>query len=186
MLANNGVNSFHVPDTESSLGVMVIDIESSLDETHPNATLSVRVINAGEVIVLFNVHADQFPSVPVNVLIAPVEERITINPIGNIELEGIREEANYSPSIDMVISDMAERYGSRAGAIIFSGMGDDGKIGCAKLLEQGGQIWLQSSESCVISSMPDNVKRSCDIHFTGNPEQLAKQLSKHLQISEVV
>ena len=121
-----------------------------------------------------------------DVLIAPVGERITINPIGNIELEGIREEANYSPSIDMVISDMAERYGSRAGAIIFSGMGDDGKIGCAKLLQQGGQVWLQSSESCVISSMPDNVKRSCDIQFIGNPEQLAKQLSKHLQISEVV
>jgi len=121
-----------------------------------------------------------------DVLIAPVEERITINPIGNIELEGIREEANYSPSIDMVISDMAERYGSRAGAIIFSGMGDDGKLGCAKLLEKGGQVWLQSSESCVISSMPDNVKRHCDVHFVGNPEQLAKQLSKHMQTSEVV
>ena len=121
-----------------------------------------------------------------DVLIAPVEERITINPIGNIELEGIREETNYSPSIDMVISDMADRYGSQAGAIIFSGMGDDGKRGCARLLEQGGQVWVQSSESCVISSMPDNVRHSCEVHFIGNPEQLAKQLSKHLQVSEVV
>lgn len=120
-----------------------------------------------------------------DVLIAPVDERITVNPIGNIELEGIREQTNYSPSIDMVISDMAKRYGSRAGAIIFSGMGDDGKKGCAKLLEEGGQVWLQSRESCVISSMPDNVKRICDVHYVGNPEQLAKQLAKHIQSSEV-
>lgn len=121
-----------------------------------------------------------------DVLIAPVGERITINPIGNIELEGLREEHTYSPSIDLVISDIADHYGSRAGAIIFSGMGDDGRVGCNKLLEKGGQVWLQSSESCVISSMPDNVKRHCNIHFTGNPEQLARQLSKHLQTSEVV
>lgn len=121
-----------------------------------------------------------------DVLIAPVGERITVNPIGNIELEGIREEANYSPSIDMVIKDMAKRYGSRAGAIIFSGMGDDGKMGCVKLLEAGGQVWLQSRESCVISSMPDNVKRICDVNYIGNPEQLAKQLLKHIQSSEVV
>ena len=121
-----------------------------------------------------------------DVLIAPVGERITINPIGNIELEGVRDEFKYSPSIDMVISDMAERYGSKAGAIIFSGMGDDGKQGCAKLLDKGGQVWLQSSESCVISSMPDNVKRACDIHYIGNPEQLAKQLTKHLKTREVI
>jgi chemosensory pili system protein ChpB (putative protein-glutamate methylesterase) len=121
-----------------------------------------------------------------DVLIAPVEERITINPIGNIELEGLREEYNYSPSIDMVISDIADRYGSRAGAIIFSGMGDDGRLGCRRLVEKGGQVWLQSSECCVISSMPDNVKRQCEVHFTGNPEQLARQLSKQLQTSEVV
>lgn len=120
-----------------------------------------------------------------DVLIAPVGERITVNPIGNIELEGIREQTNYSPSIDKVIGDMAIRYGSRAGAIIFSGMGDDGKKGCAKLLEEGGQVWLQSRESCVISSMPDNVKRVCDVHYVGNPEQLAKQLTKHIQSSEV-
>jgi chemosensory pili system protein ChpB (putative protein-glutamate methylesterase) len=85
----------------------------------------------------------------------------------------------------MTISDMASRYGAKAGAIIFSGMGDDGKEGCAKLLEKGGQVWLQSSESCVISSMPDNVKQACKINYIGNPEQLAKQLTKHLQTSEV-
>ena len=118
------------------------------------------------------------------VIISPVSERMLINPIGNIELVELPEKTPYSPSIDMVINDVADRYGKQAGAIIFSGMGDDGKIGCRHLLEKGGQVWVQTAESCVVSSMPDNVKRFCQPQFIGNPEQLAKQLVKHLCPSE--
>lgn len=116
-----------------------------------------------------------------DVIIAPVDERLQINPIGNLELAALHEVSRYTPSIDMVISDVAERYGSRAGAIIFTGMGDDGRRGCARMLQCGGKVWLQSSESCVISSMPDNVRKDCEIGFTANPEMLARQLIKELQ-----
>ncbi len=121
-----------------------------------------------------------------DVIIAPVGERLEINPIGNVELKSLTESFHYTPSIDLAISDVAVRYGKKAGAIIFSGMGDDGKIGCIRLLENGGQVWLQSSESCVISSMPDNVKKVCDVQFVGNTEQLARKLTEHLQAIEVV
>jgi len=118
------------------------------------------------------------------VLIAPVDERVLINPIGNIELEDIHEFSKYTPSIDMVISDVAERYGEQSGAIIFTGMGDDGKQGCAKMIRCGGRVWLQSPESCVINSMPDNVKKVCKIDFVANPETLALQLAKELRSKE--
>ncbi len=121
-----------------------------------------------------------------DVIITPVGERLKINPIGNIELERLTVNTTYTPSIDLTISDIADRYGDKAGAIIFSGMGDDGKLGCEKLHEKGGQVWLQSSESCVISSMPDNVKKTCDVQFVGNTEQLARKLTEHLQTIEVV
>ena len=104
--------------------------------------------------------------------------------IGNIELADLPEQTSYSPSIDLVIQDIADRYGKLAGAIIFSGMGDDGKHGCQYLLAKGGQVWVQTAESCVVSSMPDNVKRVCTPQFVGNPEQLAKQLVRHLCQSE--
>lgn len=119
------------------------------------------------------------------VVIAPVSERLTVNPIGNIELDVLHEQTSYTPSIDMVISDAAKRYGRHAGAIIFSGMCDDGKRGCQNMLAQGGQVWLQTAESCVISSMPDNVKQVCQPQFIGNPEQLASQLVKYLRTAEV-
>jgi len=115
------------------------------------------------------------------VVITPVGERLLINPIGNIEFDELEEETAYTPSIDLVINDIAKRYGKRAGAIIFSGMGDDGRIGCRNLQQSGGQVWVQTTESCVISSMPDNVKAACRPDYTGNPEQLAKHLINYLK-----
>lgn len=121
-----------------------------------------------------------------DVVVAPVDERLLVNPIGNMEMTPLQEINKYTPSIDMVISDTAHRYGKRAGAIIFSGMGDDGKQGARRMLEAGGQVWVQSAESCVISSMPDHVRKHCAVSFVGNPEQLAKQLARHLENCEVV
>jgi chemotaxis response regulator CheB len=119
------------------------------------------------------------------VVIAPVMERIRINPIGNIELEMINEQTAYMPSIDRIVRDFADRYGKRAGAIIFSGMGDDGQVGCQHLQKMGGQVWVQAAETCVISSMPDNVRRNCDVAVVGSPEYLARRLASHLRTRTV-
>lgn len=114
------------------------------------------------------------------VVIAPVNERIRINPIGNIELDMVAEKTTYMPSIDRIVHDFADRYGKHAGAIIFSGMGDDGKVGCQYLQKRGGQVWVQSAETCVISSMPDTVRRNCDVEVVGSPEYLARRLTGYL------
>ena len=114
------------------------------------------------------------------VIVAPVNDRLRINPIGNIEFEAIPEVAPYSPSIDRAIIDIADRYGKRAGAIIFSGMGDDGMKGTQYLRAIGGQVWVQSAETCVISSMPDTVRRHADVQVVGSPEYLAKRLTGYL------
>ena len=119
------------------------------------------------------------------VVVVPVDQRLLVNPIGNIDLVPLQGQSKYTPSIDMVISDIARRYGKKAGTIIFSGMGDDGKFGARHMLEAGGQVWVQSAESCVISSMPDNVRKHCEVAYIGNPEQLAKRLVNHLENCEV-
>lgn len=116
------------------------------------------------------------------VLVSPVNQRVWINSIGALELENIADETPYTPSIDRVVSDVARRYGQRAGAIIFSGMGDDGALGCYEMGNLGGQIWTQSAETCVVSSMPDHVRRVCGADYTGAPEQLAHNLATYLQV----
>ena len=110
------------------------------------------------------------------VIVAPVFERLTINPIGAIKLEPIENLAAYSPSIDQILIDMANRYPKTCNTIIFSGMGDDGKNGCRYLAEKGGRVWVQDSHSCIISAMPESIVKTGVTEFVGEPEALAKQL----------
>lgn len=110
------------------------------------------------------------------VLVTPTDKRITINPIGAVELKDVVEVTNYTPSINSAIKDVALRFKSNSGAIIFSGMCDDGVKGCEVLAAQGGQVWVQNPESCVISAMSESVTKNVAVNFSGTPEMLAKQL----------
>ena len=109
------------------------------------------------------------------VLVTPTDKRLVINPIGAVEFKTISELTKYTPSINSTISDVALRYKANAGAIIFSGMCDDGVEGCDELVAKGGQVWVQNSQSCVISAMPDSVAKKVAVNFSGTPEMLAKQ-----------
>ena len=115
------------------------------------------------------------------VIITPVNERIMINPIGTLELHPLLSQSTYSPSIDLAISDIALRYKQTAGTIIFSGMCDDGVVGAAVMEQQGGQVWVQDADSCVISAMPDTVRESGLSSFTGTPQQIAAKLAAYLR-----
>lgn len=116
------------------------------------------------------------------VIVTPVNQRLTINPIGAIELNPITEEQQYSPSINMVLEDMLNRYGNGLGTIIFSGMGDDGIKGCEALHANGSMVWTQSAETCVISSMPENILKRDIVSFSGSPKKLAEKLYDYLRV----
>lgn len=115
------------------------------------------------------------------VVVAPVKQRLTINPIGSIKLSALDYDSPYTPCIDKVVSDIAARYKSLSGAIIFSGMCDDGKNGCQVMKQYGGHIWAQDTDSCVISSMPDSVRETGVVSYSARPEQLADNLIKQFQ-----
>lgn len=115
------------------------------------------------------------------VILTPVNERLQISPIGAIELEPIKKEQQYSPSINMVLKDMSARYGKKTGAIIFSGMGDDGLDGCQTLYNKGCMVWTQSPQSCVIGSMPENIEKHGLSSFSGSPVKLAEKLFDYLR-----
>lgn len=116
------------------------------------------------------------------VIVTPAFERLTINPIGAVHLLPLDTPSAYSPSVDRVLIDTADRYPNKCNAIIFSGMGDDGKKGCQYLHGKGGHIWVQESGSCIISAMPDSVASSGVSEFAGTPEILAKQLVQKINV----
>ncbi len=115
------------------------------------------------------------------VVLAPVDHRIEIDTLSRITFKKKMQRSIYSPSIDFVMQDMARRYGKKCGAIIFSGMGNDGEQGCHAIAASGGDVWAQDAESCVISSMPDNARKTGHVSFNGTPEELAAALVKRFK-----
>jgi len=83
----------------------------------------------------------------------------------------------YRPSVDQVVAKIWRQYGKNSGVIVFSGMGDDGAKTCRMIKHAGGQVWVQSLDSCAVDSMPREVMNTQCVSYTGNPEQLARHFS---------
>jgi len=113
------------------------------------------------------------------VVLTPADKDIKITEDGYLSLVAAKESAIYSPSIDNVMKAVASRYGDMAGTIIFSGMGDDGARGCESMAHYGGIIWAQDVDSCVISSMPDQARKTNTVTFSANPHALADRLYQY-------
>ncbi len=61
---------------------------------------------------------------------------------------------NCKPAVDYLFRSVAYVYGGRAIAVIMTGMGTDGAIGCKLLKREGAIILAQSPETCVVYGMP--------------------------------
>ncbi len=114
------------------------------------------------------------------VLLAPLDQSLRLDRSGAVRLEPRVERGIYSPSIDDVMGEVARCYGALAGAIVFSGMGDDGIEGARAIAAEGGTVWAQDAASAVISSMPDHARRAGVVSLSGPPESLAEQLVRTL------
>ncbi len=110
------------------------------------------------------------------VLVAPVEERLSFDADGCVRLLPVERRGVYSPSIDDVMTAVAQQYGADAGAIVFSGMGNDGLAGSRAIVEGGGTVWAQDASTCVISSMADSVRGAGLASVTAPPRELARLL----------
>lgn len=109
------------------------------------------------------------------VLVAPIAERMLLDPSGEVKVVALDEASPYSPSIDRVLIDVADRFGADAGAIIFSGMAHDAIEGAMHLAKKGGSVWVQDPATCVVSSMIDGAMEAGVVSFIGTPVDLAAE-----------
>jgi chemosensory pili system protein ChpB (putative protein-glutamate methylesterase) len=114
------------------------------------------------------------------VLIAPVGMALVIDENRELRFGKDLLATGYRPSIDTVMEQGARRFGEQCGAIVFSGMGDDGVLGCKAVVAGGGIVWAQDAGSCLISSMPDRVRAAGVVSFSGRPSALARRLAEML------
>ena len=119
------------------------------------------------------------------VYIAPINHKLKFDVDGSVSSCEDSWTPPYSPCIDDVIENAGQVYQHRCGAIIFSGMGNDGSAGIAKVIQNNVKVWVQSPDTCANSSMPDSVIERDMCHYQGSPEQLADHLTEHLQSAKI-
>lgn len=83
----------------------------------------------------------------------------------------------YAPSIDQLANRLALLYRRDCGAIIFTGMGDDGARGCQAIKQYAGQVWVQEPSDCMVPAMPQAVMQRCKADFIGTVDELAERLN---------
>ena len=66
-------------------------------------------------------------------------------------------EMPHRPSVDVLFQSAAEVYGSRVLGVVMTGMGSDGRAGAAWIKAQGGLVYTESEETCVVYGMPASV-----------------------------
>ncbi len=70
------------------------------------------------------------------------------------------DRVNYKPSVDITLASAANNFGDRAMGVILTGMGADGCEGARLIKQNGGHIWSQDKDSCVIYGMPMAVAKA--------------------------
>lgn len=84
------------------------------------------------------------------------------------------------PSVDPMLTSIAEHCDGRAIAIILSGMGRDGVLGARRLHETGGTVWAQDADTSAVWGMPGAVVEADLAGLVATPQILAQALGKGL------
>ena len=115
------------------------------------------------------------------IMIVPPDMLFHLDEDGRTVLTPAPDTHRYSPSISGVMLAVAKHFGRASGVVLFSGMGDDGKDACEKVVNMGAQLWAQAPQSCVSASMPESAIKTGFVTKQGAPEQLALELTSRLK-----
>jgi two-component system chemotaxis response regulator CheB len=63
----------------------------------------------------------------------------------------------HRPSVDVMFQSAADIFGGRVLGVVMTGMGSDGKQGTAWIKSQGGLVFTEAEETCVVYGMPGSV-----------------------------
>jgi two-component system, chemotaxis family, protein-glutamate methylesterase/glutaminase len=95
------------------------------------------------------------------VLLAPAGRHLSFRRSENgkvvVHLDARPFDTPHRPSVDVLFQSAAEIFRDRTLGVVMTGMGSDGKQGAAWIKAQGGLIFTEAEESCVVYGMPCSV-----------------------------
>lgn len=116
------------------------------------------------------------------VLVIPVDQQVKFLPFHRALATRGGWEGRYQPAIDQVVGDLARLYQHRLGVIVFSGLCDDGALGCRVVQAHGGEVWVQRPDCCVSADMPNAALATGGVSLQGTPAQLAQALNSRYSL----
>jgi two-component system chemotaxis response regulator CheB len=76
-----------------------------------------------------------------------IAARLSLQPLGT----------PHRPAVDVLFQSASEAYGDRTLGVVLTGMGSDGTAGAAWIKAQGGRVFTEAEETCVVYGMPRSV-----------------------------
>jgi two-component system chemotaxis response regulator CheB len=125
------------------------------------AMLAERLSSKSAIQVTEAVHGDRLK--PGHAWIAPGDHHMVIKSSEGatvIELNQGPRENSCRPSVDVLLRSVALTHGAATLAVVMTGMGQDGLLGCEMIHQSGGTIYAQDEATSVVWGMPGFVARA--------------------------
>ena len=94
---------------------------------------------------------------PGHVLVAPGGRHLSVSSRWRVRILSDPPRHGVRPSVDVTLETAAPIFGERMLAVILTGMGRDGALGCQQVKAHGGTVWVQDEASSVVFGMPKAV-----------------------------
>jgi len=97
------------------------------------------------------------PILPGSILIAPGGHQMKVERVDGALIARVTDdppENNCKPSVDYLFRSVAYSCGRNSLAVVMTGMGSDGALGCRLLKRNGAAIITQDEATCVVYGMP--------------------------------
>jgi two-component system chemotaxis response regulator CheB len=120
---------------------------------------------------------------PEQVVIAPGDSHLGLERIGSriqVKLNTTPSSSNCLPSVDPMLWSVSEIYGKNAFGVIFSGMGRDGLVGSARLVDRGGTILVQNQSTSAVWGMPRAVAEAGLASAILSPRDLGRSIAARI------
>jgi two-component system chemotaxis response regulator CheB len=82
------------------------------------------------------------------------------------------------PSVDSMFWSVSETFGSGGLGFVFSGMGRDGLVGSARIVDRGGSVLVQDQQSSAVWGMPRAVAEAGLASAVLAPAELARRVGR--------
>ncbi|MBI2805974.1 MAG: chemotaxis-specific protein-glutamate methyltransferase CheB [Planctomycetes bacterium] len=117
-------------------------VKGLADLLNKSGPLHVKVAEAGEKLTKRTIY------------LAPDDRHLGVSTRGQIALVETPPIGGFRPSATFLFESVAQVYGAAAGAVILTGMGEDGVAGLFAVRKAGGRIFAQDEKSSVVFGMP--------------------------------